>query len=63
MTWVESIIKGQLKSHLCVPGIICGWGMPGESKISSFCFLCGTRERTFYVQEGGCKDFLLCPQR
>ena len=37
--------------------------MPGESKISSFCFLRGTRERTFYVQEGGCKDFLLCPQR
>ena len=43
-------------SSLFVPGLIRGLGTQGESKISSCCFLCGSRERRFYVQERGCKD-------
>ena len=29
----------------CVPGFIQGWGTQGDSKISSFCFWCLSRER------------------
>ena len=50
-------VPGIFGAHLCVLSVIRGLGDAGESKMSSCCFWCGSRKRTFHhVQECGCKD-------